>query len=71
MYVENLICGILSGSALFAKTKSIFRVRITIFPILESTTYDPLLYTIDHSDFIVYSFMDNSIGLEMVKSLYS
>ena len=56
--------GISPGSALFAKTKSIFRERNTIF-FLEIITYDPLIhvYTMKHPDFIVCNF-----GLKMVKT---
>ena len=39
-------CGISSGSALFAKPKSIFRERKTIF-FLEIIGCDPSLYTMD------------------------
>ena len=62
--------GISSGSALFAKTNSIFRERNTIF-FFENLiiTYDPLkhVYTMKHPDFIVCSFVENSIGLKRVK----
>ena len=33
--------------------------------------YTPSLYTIDHSDFIVCSFIENSIGPKRVKPMYS
>ena len=32
--------------------------------VLEIMTYDPSTYTMDHSDFSVFSFMENSIGLK-------
>ena len=32
--------------------------------VLEVITSDPLLYTMYHPDFIIYIFMENSIGLE-------
>ena len=48
-----------------AKTKSIFREKVQYF--LEIVTYDPLIYTMDHSDFIACSFIENSIGLKRVK----
>ena len=33
--------------------------------------YDPTIYTIDHPDFIVCSFMENSIGLKRIYSYMS
>ena len=30
----------------------------------EIITYDPLVYTMEHPDFIVCSFLENSIGLK-------
>ena len=48
---DEIPCAISSRSALFAKTKSIFRERnITFFGIL---TYDPSIYTMDHPDLTV------------------
>ena len=32
-------------------------------------TCDPSIYTIDHSDFIIYSFMENSIGPKRVNEI--
>ena len=61
----NATCGISSVSALFAKTKSMFRKRITI--LFDIITCDPSTYTMDHPDFIVCSFMESSIGLKRVK----
>ena len=55
--------GISSGSALLAKTKSIFRA-IFFFEII---TFDPLINTKDHPDLIVSNFMENSIGFKRVK----
>ena len=47
---------------LLFKIKLIFRERIVLF--LEIVTYNPIIYTIDHPDFIVCSFKENSIGLK-------
>ena len=54
-----------NGSALFAKTKVMFREETTIsvfrerqnYNILESITCDPSIYTNDPSDIIVCSFL--------------
>ena len=62
-------CIISSGSAQFAKTKSIFRERNTYF-FLENITCDPSRYTMGHSDFIVCSFIENFIGPKRVKGLF-
>ena len=35
---------------------------------LEIITLDPSIYTMDHSDFIVCSFMENSNGLKRVNA---
>ena len=35
----------------------------------KNTTSDPSIYTMDHSDFIVCSFMENSIGLKKGEEL--
>ena len=48
-------CGILSGSALFAKTKSIMYL-------LEMITCDSLIYIMDHPDLSISNFMENFIG---------
>ena len=50
-----------SGSALFTKTKLIFRERNTI--VFEVITHALSIYTIDHLNFIVCSFMNHCIGL--------
>ena len=50
---------------MFAKTKSIFRERNTIF--LENITYDPCIHIMDRSDLIVYRFMEKSIGQKGLK----
>ena len=34
----------------------------------EIITFDPSMYTLDHSDFILSSFMENSISHKRVKS---
>ena len=36
--------------------------------VLETIICDPLIYTIDHPDFNVYSLMENSIGLKRVNA---
>ena len=57
------LCGILFGSALFSKTKSIFSI------VLEIITYDTLICTMYRPDITVSNFMEYSgIGL---KDLYS
>ena len=35
--------------------------------ILEIITYGPSIYTMDNPDFIVFSLMNNSIGMKIVK----
>ena len=45
---------------MFAKTKQIFRKRKTFLAII---TCDPSKITMDPPDFIVCTFMENSIGL--------
>ena len=49
-----------------SKTKSISRERNPIF--LEIITCDASIYTMDHPDFIVCSFMENSICPKRVKA---
>ena len=50
---------------MFAKTNMIFRERNTVFS--EIIICDPSIYTMDYPDFILCSFMENSIGLKRVK----
>ena len=57
-------CGISSGSALFFKTKLNFR-KIHFF--LNYVTLDPSIHLTGHTDFIVCSFMENSIGPKRFK----
>ena len=57
---------ILTVSALFAKTKSIFREKKNNI-ILEILTCDPSVYTMDHPDLNVSNFMEKSIGLKRVE----
>ena len=47
-------------------TKLIVRDQIT-FICLEIITCNPSIHTIDHPDFIVCSFMENSIGLKRLR----
>ena len=42
-----------------------FRERNTLF-FGEIVTCDPVKYRMDHADFVVYSYMENSIGLKSV-----
>ena len=44
------------------------RKKYNIF--FEIITRDPSIYTMDHHDFIVCSFMENSLGLKWVKNLH-
>ena len=56
----------LSGSTLFAKTKTLFREKIQIL-----SRSNPSIYTMFHSAYIESSFMENAICLKMFKGIYS
>ena len=53
------------GSVLFARKNQSSKKEIQYF--LEIITCEPSLYTMDHPDFIVCSFMEKPIGLKKVK----
>ena len=57
-------------SALSVKTKSIVSQKETHF-FMEIITYDSSLNIIDHPDFIVRRFLENSIGPKRLKIVYS
>ena len=46
----HMTCSISSGSALFAKTKTIFRKEMQFY--LEFITCEPCIYAMDHPKFI-------------------
>ena len=50
------------------KTKSLFRESNIIYLLEIYITYDPSIYTMEHPDFIVGSFMENSIGLKKINN---
>ena len=60
-------CSISSGSALFAKTKLIFReINSNILKII---TCDPSIYTMDHPDLTVSNFMEKRVCRQRVNGV--
>ena len=57
------------GLLFLLRQKSIFRERKTIF-LGEIITGDPSIYIMDHSDFTVSNFMEDSICLKRVEDVH-
>ena len=62
--MQRMKCCISSGSALFAKTKSIFRERNIYW---RKKPYNPSIYIMDLPDLTASNFMEDTIDLKRVK----
>ena len=60
------LCGISSGSTLFAKDKNDLQIKKYN---LDYITFDPSLYTLDHSKFIISNQMEEFIRYTMGQAL--